>query len=108
MKLGSVLVASSTTSLHKNIPVGSFFEINMTFTIRSQGPSGNIIGSGYMLTDHNNLVDSISNIAPISIITTSGVTINTTNDASFDFTLQNSTQTDNIYIINEATLEYLN
>lgn len=108
MKLGSVLVASSTTSLHSSIPVGSFFEINMTFTIRSQGASGSVIGSGYMLTDHTNLVASASNIAPIRIITTSGVTINTTNDAAFDFTLQNSTQTDNIYIINEATLEYLN
>ena len=108
MKLGSVLVASSTTSLHGSIPVGSFFEINMTFTIRSQGPSGNIIGSGYMLTDHTNLVGSSSNIAPISIITTSGVTINTTVDTAFNFTLENSTQPNNIYIINEATLEYLN
>jgi hypothetical protein len=107
MKLGSVLVASSTTALNNNIPVNSFFEINTTFTIRAAGSSGNVIGSGYMLTDFSGITTS-SNIASINTITPSGVTINTTNDAAFDFTLQNSTQPNNVYVINEATLEYLN
>lgn len=108
MKLGSVLVASSTTSLHNDIPSNSFFEINATFTIRAAGSTGVVIGSGYMLTDHSSFVGNASNIAPINIIDTSGVTINTTNDAAFNFTLQNSTQPNNVYVINEATLEYLN
>jgi hypothetical protein len=104
MKLGSVLVASSTTSLQNSIS-SKYFEIDCTFTIRSQGLSGTVIGSGKMLTDNQYLVSSISPIAPITSLGV--VTINTTVDAEFNFTLQNIGLGNNI-IINEATLEYLN
>lgn len=107
MKLGSVLVASSTTALQTSIS-SNYFEINTTFTIRAAGSSGTIIGSGYMLTDNQFLISGVSNIAGIYSLTTSGVTINTTVDTPFDFTLQNSSQPNNTYVINEATLEYLN
>jgi len=107
MKLGSVLVASSTTALQTSIS-SNYFEINTTFTIRAAGSSGTVIGSGYMLTDNQFLISGVSNIAGIYSLTTSGVTINTTVDTPFDFTLQNSSQPNNTYFINEATLEYLN
>jgi hypothetical protein len=107
MKLGSVLVASSTTALQTSIS-SNYFEINTTFTIRAAGSLGTVIGSGYMLTDNQFLISGVSNIAGIYSLTTSGVTINTTVDTPFDFTLQNSSQPNNTYIINEATLEYLN
>jgi hypothetical protein len=104
MELGSVLVASSTTILQNNIN-GNFFEIDCTFTIRSQGASGKVIGSGKMLTDAPYLASLSS---PIASVTSLGeVTINTTVDTPFDFTLQFSDGGNNINI-NEATLEYLN
>jgi hypothetical protein len=105
MKLGSVVVASSSTSLQTSL-ASNYFEIDSTFTIRSQGPSGTVIGSGKMLTDAAFLVSATSPIAPI---TSQGVVVlNTTVDTPFTVTLQNSTNGNNIYVINEATLEYLN
>ena len=107
MKLGSVLVASSTTALASSIS-SKYFEIDCTFTFRNSGASGRVIGSGKMLTD-NVLLSTVSQIAPISSLGgTSGVTIDTTADRTFDFTLQNDSNANNIYIIDEATLEYLN
>jgi hypothetical protein len=104
MKLGSVLVASSTTALQSSIS-SKYFEIDCTFTIRNTGTSGATIGSGKMLTDNALL----STLSPMAAITSLGeVAINTTVDTTFDFTLQNDTNPNNIYIINEATLEYLN
>jgi hypothetical protein len=104
MELGSVLVASSTTALQTSIS-SKYFEIDCTFTIRSQGASGTVVGSGKMLTDNQYL----STVSPIISITSLGSkTINTTVNTPFDFTLQNSSQAQNIYVINEATLEYLN
>ena len=104
MKLGSVLVASSTTALQGSIS-GNFFEIDCTFTIRSQGASGTVVGSGKMLTDFQYLQSLNSPIAPVTSL---GVrTINTTVDTPFDFTLENSSA-GNIITINEATMEYLN
>jgi len=105
MELGSVLIASSTTILESNIS-SKYFEIDCTFTIRNTGVSGKVIGSGKMLTDNQYLVSGKSPIAPITSL--GEVTINTTNDMAFDLTLQNETNANNIYIINEATLEYLN
>jgi hypothetical protein len=105
MKLGSVLVASSTTILESSIS-SKYFEIDSTFTIRSQGASGTVVGSGKLMTDNQYLVAGKSPIGPITSL--GSVTINTTNDMVFDFTLQNDTNVNNIYIINEATLEYLN
>jgi hypothetical protein len=104
MKLGSVFVASSTTSLQGNIN-GNFFEIDCTFTIRSQGVSGKVIGSGRMLTDAPFLASANSPI--VSITSLGEVTIDTTTDNLFDITLQFSNSGNNIFI-NEATLEYLN
>jgi hypothetical protein len=105
MELGSVLIASSTTALQTNIS-SKYFEIDCTFTIRNTGVSGKVIGSGKMLTDNQYLNSGLS---PMAAITSLGeVTINTTNDMAFDFTLQNDTNANNIYEINEATLEYLN
>lgn len=104
MKLGSVLVASSTTLLQGSIN-GNFFEIDCTFTIRSQGASGTVVGNGKMLTDFQYLQSLTSPIAPVASL---GVrTINTTVDTAFDFTLENSSL-GNIITINEATMEYLN
>jgi hypothetical protein len=108
MKLGSVLIASSSTSLQDSISANSYFEINGTFTIRSQGNTGVVLGSAYMLTDNNNFVSGGSNTVGVRAITTTGSTIATTADTAFNFTLQNETQANNIYVINEATLEYLN
>lgn len=105
MKLGSVVVASSSTSLQTSL-ASNYFEIDCTFTIRTQGASGTVQGSGKMLTDAQYLSPLTSPIAPI---TSQGVvTLNTTADTAFIFTLQNTTQINNIYTINEATLEYLN
>ena len=105
MKLGSVLVASSTTALQTSIS-SKYFEIDCTFTIRNTGTSGTTVGSGKILTDAQYLNLSFSPIVPITSL--GSVTINTTVDTVFDFTLQNSSNANNIYIINEATLEYLN
>jgi hypothetical protein len=104
MKLGSVIIASASTTLQTNIN-GNFFEIDCTFTIRSQGASGKVIGSGKMLTDAAYLVSGTSPIAPITSL--GEVTINTTVDTAFDFTLEFDNTGNNINI-NEATLEYLN
>ncbi len=104
LKLGSVLIASATTALQTNIN-GSFFEIDCTFTIRTQGASGKAIGSGKMLTDAAFLTLSTSPIAPITSL--GEVTIDTTTDKIFDLTLQFDNSGNNI-LINEATLEYLN
>jgi len=105
MELGSVLIASSTTALQTSLS-SNYFEIDCTFTIRAAGSSGTVIGSGKMLTDGQYLVSGVSPIAPVTSL---GVrTINTTVDTPFDFTLQNSSQPNNTYVINEATLEYLN
>lgn len=105
MKLGSVVVASSSTSLQTSIS-SKYFEIDCTFTIRSQGASGTVVGSGKMLTDNQYL--ALSNTPIISITSLGSRTIDTTVDTTFDFTLQNSSQAQNIYVINEATMEYLN
>jgi hypothetical protein len=105
IKLGSILVASSTTALQTSIS-SKYFEIDSTFTIRSQGASGKVIGSGKMLTDNQYLNSALSQI--VSITSLGEVTIDTTTDKIFDLTLQNDTNANNIYIINEATLEYLN
>jgi hypothetical protein len=58
-----------------------------------------------MLTDAAFLVSATSPIAPITSL--GQLTINTTVDTAFDFTLQFDNSGNNI-IINEATLEYLN
>ena len=104
MKLGSVLIASASTALQININ-SNYFEIDCTFTIRSQGASGTVVGSGKMLVGAAFLISGTGPIAPI--VSLGSVTINTTNDAAFDFTCQFSDNGNNI-IINEATLEYLN
>ena len=103
LKLGSVIIASAITALQTNIN-GDFFEIDCTFTIRNTGASGNVIGSGKMLTD----AALLSTASPIAPITSLGqVTIDTTTDKIFDLTLQFS-DLGNEILINEATLEYLN
>ena len=104
LKLGSVIIASATTVLQNNIN-GSFFEIDCTFTIRTQGASGKAIGSGKMLTDAAFLASATSPI--VSITSLGEVTIDTTTDKIFDLTLQFDNSGNNI-VINEATLEYLN
>ena len=105
MELGSVVIASSSTALQTSLS-SNYFEIDCTFTIRGQGTTGTVMGSGKMLTDAQYLSLSTSPIAPITSL---GVrTIDTTVDTPFDFTLRNSSNGNNIYVINEATLEYLN
>jgi hypothetical protein len=103
MKLGSVVVASAMTTPYPSL--NNYFEIDCTFTIRSQGPSGTVIGSGKMLAGDTYLTLDRQIVQIPSLGT---ITINTTVDTPFTLTLQNSSQPNNIYVINEATLEYLN
>lgn len=105
MKLGSVLLASSTTSMHNSIPANTTFYIEASFTIRTEGSSGTVQSRGIMHITHTNFVGSGSNSAPINPVTTS---IDTRTAKTFDFTLQFGTaNASNTITINEATLEYL-
>ena len=104
MKLGSVLIASASTALQININ-SNYFEIDCTFTIRTQGASGTVVGSGKMLVGATFLISAVGPIAPITSL--GSRTIDTTVDTPFDFTCQFS-DNGNFMYIDEATLEYLN
>ena len=106
MKLGSVLLASSTTAVHNSIPANTNFFIEATFTVRQAGASGTVQARGIMHNTHTNFVANGSNSAPIGPVTTTS--FNTTTDKVFDFTLQwGTSNASNAWVINEATLEYL-
>ena len=106
-RLGSVVIASSATfTLANSIPANSYFEIDTTFTIRTQGTGGTVNGSGKMLTDHTSF-DGASQIKGINSL--GNVTLDTTSPRLFDcYVTFTTANTNNIVIINESTLEYLN
>ena len=106
MKLGSVLLASSTTAVHNSIPANTNLFIEATFTVRTAGASGTVQARGIMHNTHTNFVANGSNSAPIGPVTTTS--FNTQTDKVFDFTLQwGTSNVSNAFVINEATLEYL-
>jgi len=111
MLIGSSLIASSTTFNLNTSLNNNYFEIDTTFTILDVGTNGKVIGSGKMLTDSSSLVNSVNR--PIVGINAlgglTGVTVNTTSDQFFDFTIDFGTASlTNAITITEATLEYLN
>ena len=107
-RLGSVVIASSATfTLQNSIPANSYFEIDTTFTIKTQGTGGTVNGSGKMLTDYTNLESSGSQIK--SITSLGDVTLDTTASRLFDCHVTFTTaSTNNRIVINESTLEFLN
>lgn len=110
LKLGSLVVASiSGFSLHDNISAPNNFYIDSTFTIRTQGALGTVIGGGSLETDHVLLRTNPNGNSFVGLNNLGSLTIDTTTDKLFDFTFQFGTASaNNIITINEATLEYLN
>ena len=108
LKLGNTVIASiSGFNLHNSISAPNNFYIESSFTIRTQGASGTVIGGGYMQTDHVSLISNGQNIVGLNNL--GSLTLDTTSDRAFDFTLQFGTaNANNTITINEATLEYLN
>ena len=108
MKFDSSVIANTgTLALTNNIPASTYFEVDLTFTIRTTGATGTVIGSGKILSD-TDLVNSVT--SKITNIATQGeVTIDTTSNKTFDVTAQFGTANSNNKIeVYEATLEYLN
>jgi hypothetical protein len=99
LKLGSTIILSSTSANISASMSGKYFEIDTTFTIRSSGASGKAIGSGKILMDDTSPIYGIPSLGEI--------TIDTTTDKIFDFTLILSNG-NNVITITESTLEYLN
>ena len=111
MLIGSSLIASSTTFNLNTSLNNNYFEIDTTFTILDVGTNGKVIGSGKMLTDSSSLENAttrpIVGINALGGLT--GVTLNTTSDQFFDFTIDFGTASPTKAVtITEATLEYLN
>lgn len=108
MLIGSSLIASSSTfSLNTGLN-NNYFEIDTTFTITDVGTSGIVIGSGKMLTDSSSL-NNIGNTPIVGINSLGNVTLDTTSDQFFDFTIDFGTASaTNGVVITEATMEYLN
>ncbi len=106
-RLGNTVIASSSTfTLQNSIPENSYFEIDATFTIKTQGTGGTVNGSGKILTDHTSF-DGASQIKGITSL--GDVTLDTTQSRLFDCHVTFTTaSTNNKVIINESTLEYLN
>jgi hypothetical protein len=107
-RLGNTVIASSATfTLQTGISANSYFEIDTTFTIKTQGTGGTVNGSGKMLTDYTNLESGGSQIKAINSL--GDVTLDTTQSRLFDCHVTFTTaSTNNKVIINESTLEYLN
>jgi len=110
LKLGNTVIASiSGFNLHDNISAPNNFFIESSFTIRTQGASGTVIGCGSLETDHHLLRANPNGNSFVGLNNLGSVTLDTTSDRAFDFTFQFGTASaNNIITINEATLEYLN
>jgi|688.fasta_scaffold03657_20 hypothetical protein len=110
MKLGNTVIASiSGFSLHDSISSPNNFFIESSFTIRTQGVSGTVIGGGSLNTDHKLLRANPDGNSFVGLNNLGSVTLDTTSDRAFDFTFQFGTASgNNVITINEATLEYLN
>jgi hypothetical protein len=108
MKLGSTILANTgSLALTSSISASTYFEIDSTFTIRTTGATGTVIGSGKITSD-TNLVNGVTSKF-VNIATQNELTIDTTSDKIFDVTAQFGTANiNNSITIYEATLEYLN
>jgi hypothetical protein len=103
IKLGNTIISSSPLIGLTNTLSSAYFEIDTTFTIRSTGATGNVFGSGTIISDQGLTLSIPSNIQPIYQNTT---TIDTTSDQIFDCTATFSA-TGSILTIYESTLEVL-
>ena len=105
MKLGNIILASSSTVLHNNIPANTTFYIQSSFTIRTDGSSGTVQSRGIMGCTHGNFEANASNVIGIPPVTTS---IDTRTAKTFDFTIQFGTASgNNAWSIGEASLQFL-
>jgi hypothetical protein len=105
--LGSTVIAqTSAITLTNNVNLPNVFDIECTFTIRSQGASGTVIGSGIV---NCSTAFHTGGFTTYGIFNQGVLTIDTTSDQIFNATAQWSVSdaTNNLEI-NEATLEYLN
>lgn len=107
VKIGSVVICdTSATTLVNNVTVPNVFDINVSFTVRTQGVSGKIIGSGYVNCSEPFILTSKH---VLGLFDQGDVTVDTTANRLFDCTVQFDTDdSDNIITINQSTLEYLN
>jgi hypothetical protein len=107
IKLGSSIIAtSSAITLANNVNTPNIFDIDMTFTVRSQGASGTIIGSGMINCSSPFHTGSVSTYG---LFDQGSVVIDTTTDKAFDITAQFSVaDATNLITITESTLEFLN
>jgi len=105
--LGSSVIAStSAITLTNNVNLPNVFDIDTTFTIRSQGASGSVIGSGMLNCSSPFHMGSISTFG---IYNQGVITLDTTTDKVFNITAQWSVaDVNNLLEINESTLEFLN
>jgi hypothetical protein len=103
IKLGNTIISSSPLIGLTNTLSSAYFEIDTTFTIRTTGATGNVFGSGTIISDQGLTLSIPSNIQPIYENTT---TIDTTSDQTFDCTVTFS-GTGTILTIYESTLEVL-
>lgn len=106
-KLGSsVICTSSAFTLANNVNTPNVFTIELTFTVRSQGASGSVIGSGML---HCTNAFHTGSFDCYGLFDQGTVVINTTTDKVFDITAQFSVaDSTNLITITESTLEFLN
>ena len=111
LKLGSTIISSGVTNSSFSVEVveNAYFEIDTTFTIRTTGATGTVIGSGKIITDQS-LLDAVSpGRLFVALASTGEKTIDTTSNQTFDVTVQfDASDASNSITIYEATLEYLN
>ena len=111
VKLGSTIISSGVTNSSGFVEAVSdaYFEVDTTFTIRTTGATGTVIGSGKITTDQT-LLDSVSpGRLFVALASTGEKTIDTTSNKIFDVTAQfDVSDASNSIIIYESTLEYLN
>jgi len=107
IKLGSSIIStSSAITLANNVNTPNVFSIETTFTVRSQGASGTVIGSG---TLHCTESFHSGSQDVYGLFDQGTVTIDTTTDKAFDITAQFSVaDSTNLINITESTLEFLN
>jgi hypothetical protein len=111
VKLGSTIISSGITNSSSLVEAitNAYFEVDTTFTIRSTGATGTVIGSGKIISDET-LLDSVSpGRLFVALASTGEKIIDTTSNQTFDVTAQfDASDASNSITIYEATLEYLN
>jgi hypothetical protein len=103
--LGTSAMTDSTAGTLTAALTNQYFEIDLTFTVRSQGSSGKVIGDGKAeFTTGLIAAPQYFNLASLGEIT-----IDTTSNQIFDVKITFGTaDPSNSITINESTLEYLN